>query len=191
MYTRVESDHKIIQIRCGNDFCDNYKIGDTVPFYVDPEIYGSACFTDGVYDGLEEGNNNYDRYWVIIKDSKIEAVYKEDEIDCVIDPDDSVYAQIQEFLIKKYDISSEYNLYSPECLERKRLEIEAHQKEWEEKVAHLSSDEKFLAALVAPISVSYNYDTIAKNLLSMESLPDGVPKIVLPKYEFKNDRRTN
>ena len=89
MFTRIKKDNKVIQVKCGDDLCETYEIGDSVPFYVNPEEYGSASFADGAYDGVGESLNDPDTYWVIIKDSKIHSVLNENEIDCEIDPDES------------------------------------------------------------------------------------------------------
>jgi len=176
MFTRVQIDNNIIQIKAGNDFCNTYKVGDSVPFSVNPEEYYSACFEDGVYSGLSESQHDHDKYYVVIKDSKIHAVLNHKDIEGV-ELIDNVYGYLRE----KYEINQE--LYSKECLEREVKRQQERDAEEELKRQNLRkqglseeeiSKQILIEAIVAPLSISYNYQALVRSLLLTDYMDDPI-----------------
>lgn len=115
LFTRVKTNNKFIQIYCGGDMMETYEIGDFVPFFVNPEKNFSACFADGVYDGLCEDVNDDNKYWVIIKNSKIEAIFCQNEIVFERDEFKSLHSDTFDFLMEKYKLPPISSFYSEMC----------------------------------------------------------------------------
>lgn len=66
MFTTICDVNASWQIKCGYDQCEEYKIGDKVRQWIDPNSPGSGYLLDGVYDGYPYAA--YPAVWVVIKD---------------------------------------------------------------------------------------------------------------------------
>ncbi len=120
LFTRVKTNNnKFIQIYCGGDMMETYEIGDSVPFFVNPEKNFSACFSDGVYDGLCEDANDSNNYWVIIKNSRIETIFCQNEIVFERDECKSLHSDTFDFLMEKYKLPPVSSFYSEMCLKER------------------------------------------------------------------------
>lgn len=79
MFTSVFlEDGTEIQFKAGGDDCDQYKVGDTVNWWVDKDHVGSCGLLDGIYAGcsgeIRDNVNTLKQWWVCIKDHVIVAV---------------------------------------------------------------------------------------------------------------------
>ena len=105
LFTRIKTNNnKVIQIYCGGDSMETYELGDSVPYFSDPEKSFSVCFADGAYNGLCEDENDDNQYWVIIKNSRIETVFCQSNIVFERDEYKSLHEDTLDFLIKKYNL---------------------------------------------------------------------------------------
>jgi len=72
MYTSIiHPDGRELQIKCGMDECQIYKVGDDVGSYVDPDWPGQGYLLDNVYDSY---SNHGEDDWVVISGGKVVAI---------------------------------------------------------------------------------------------------------------------
>lgn len=70
-----------IQIRAGDDNLNEYRVGDPVPWGINPELPGDGHFLDDAYPGiyvvgtrLADRRDLFADCWVVIKDHRVHAV---------------------------------------------------------------------------------------------------------------------
>ena len=172
MFTSIRTkDDKIIQIYCGNDLCETFNVGDTVPFYVNPEEMDSVSFADDAYGGYSEEKGDNNIYWVIIDKSMVKAVLSPEDIDFEIDKSKASFPQIQSHLREKYALKPvEFN-YSMECLKKYYEKCEAEKLKKEQlmqqyKEQGLSDIEIFAKILCAPLGISINYQSAFNQIIN-------------------------
>jgi hypothetical protein len=67
MFTRIiDTDGTEFQIKCGEDECETFHLGDTVTWEIHPDRPGKGKLLDDIYDGLDA--------WVLIKDHVVQAI---------------------------------------------------------------------------------------------------------------------
>lgn len=84
-YTTVLHEGVEIQFHTGDgDNYSTYKLGDELPFKIDPTFGGRGHFFDGVYDGhgrRDPVTQRYQHVWVVVKDHRITALVEQVQLD--------------------------------------------------------------------------------------------------------------
>jgi hypothetical protein len=76
MFTSIThpQDGRELQIKCGYDNMETYKVGDPVDWEIWPDKPGTGKLLDGAYDSYSNGPDD----WVIIKDHRVFAIVSRD-----------------------------------------------------------------------------------------------------------------
>jgi len=166
MFTTIihPDDGRELQIKCGEDMCETYRVGDIVPWFVIKDWPESGYLLDDVYSSY---SNNGDNDWVIIKDHVVLAVESKDES----------YG----YLYDKYKIQKPAReLWSEEAwikYEEFKAELQKDHDEFEDSIKHLSAKEQAIQFFIRPLTRNYNYAEIAKSVFKIEPLPPGAASV--------------
>jgi len=181
MYTSIAhpKDGRELQIKTGSDECQNYKVGDEIPWSPDP--YWPGDHIDGAYRSYSD--NGYDD-WVIIKNRIVQEV--------VVDEDDLSYSSLEsEFNIQPPPRS----LWSDEAWERyDKIKRETH-KEFEDHIKAIEKNkdrpvttmEHLGAAMAFPLTRTLNFVSLADKILNVQPLT--APKGVSDALEEKTQKK--
>lgn len=161
MYTSIAhpEDGRELQIKCGEDTCAWFEVGDDVGAEPDPENPGSGYLLDDVYDSY---SNRGPDDWVIISGGKIVAVESRDE-----DP---------ALLRAKYNVlPPPREWWTEEAWERKAQREAEHKAKFDkfmESIAHLPEEQRLAKTMVYPIMQSLGYESLGRKALSITPFSD-------------------
>jgi len=161
MYTSVvhPEDGRELQIKCGEDVCETYKVGDDVGAKPDPQNPESGYLLDDVYESY---SNRGEDDWVIISGGKVIAVEPRNE-----DP---------ALLRAKYNVLPPPREWWPEETWERKAQLEAQSKarldQFMESISHLPEGERLAKALAYPLMRTIGYESIGRKLLNVEPLLD-------------------
>lgn len=175
----VEKDGKEYWFNASNEFDSRtYKLGDTVPFTYDPNIYGSAQYKDDVYELYEEAYSSNRSGFLVIKDSLIADIVLVPEIK-VNNVDwysyeyqvlDNIRVQLQDcYEIKDISGYTEKALFEYEVMQKIK-DLERQLKFAKNSLILGSYKKAFSDLLVEPISVSINYQYLINKILVQEEV---------------------
>ena len=179
--TAKRKDGLWLQFYGGNDFCNDYRIGDEVPQWVDENQVGSEQFMDGAYYGY--GNKQHG--WVTIKDGRVYSIDTEEELGfdghC-----EKTWPEREKELCEKYEIAipAYESLFTEEAWQNYLNEKARRGEEFEEYCQFIGANTeelRLVAAITWPISCTMNYQNIGRKLLCVDDLPQNI----LPKYTIK------
>jgi hypothetical protein len=124
------TDGRELQIKCGWDECETFRLGDEVGQRIYPDWAGEGYLLDGVYDSMSYEHGQDD--WVVILGGRIAA----------FEPKELSYEEVRE----RHGITDpDESLWAEEAWAERRAREEAIQKEMEAfkaTVAHLSPAEQ-------------------------------------------------
>ena len=186
-------DGRDLQIKCGNDTCETYKLGDDVGQYAIKDWAGSGYLLDDVYHGYGDPHA-----FVIIKGGKVVEVI--DEEPAMLEAaanvplgDDIGIDDCIEWLRKSRGVEDPPRSWWPEeAWAAKAARDERFRKEqtvWEASVAHLSPQDRLGAAMARSLSRQMGYASIARKVFQVEPMPE-VAKPYYDKNEGSGMRST-
>ena len=146
-----------IQIKTGFDSCDTYKLGDTVDYLINKDLFMYGGIFDGVYDSTYDGVRDV---WVVIKDHKIIALRSERY---------HYQTLINQYKIKKPNKLLWTKKAREEHKEQQRL-LRAEERKFENSIKHLSFKEKLSACFVRPFEYMLNREGFARKVLKVERM---------------------
>lgn len=151
MYTSIiHPDGRELQIKCGMDECQIYKVGDDVGSYVDPDWPGQGYLLDNVYDSY---SNHGEDDWVVISGGKVVA----------IEPKELEYSDIR----VKYNIETpKRELWSEEAWAIYEDKNARHDAEWRQALVEADGN-PLLAHLALRSKHRINYSTIAHEITTV------------------------
>ena len=141
------------QIKCGNDECEHFRIGDYVKSHIIGDHYESGYLLDDVYQAYGNGFDGCSM--VIIKKCRLHAV---------IYPDKITENEYKEFGIRrasKFHWSKEVFQKHQQAQEKAKLEREEYKKQVK---PNLISSQQLAAMLIAPLKTRMNYASMAREL---------------------------
>jgi hypothetical protein len=102
MFTTIIPDEgPTIQIKCGYDDCDTYRMGQVVDYCPDLKRPGRGKLPDDAYLGIVAEDGDWLDRWVIIKDHKVHAI--RDRI-CLDPPEERSYDRELHDLRVEFDV---------------------------------------------------------------------------------------
>jgi len=153
-YTSIihPDDGRELQIKCGHDACETYKVGDEVKWEVLKDYPREGYLLDDVYDSFEDD-------WVIIKDHKIHAV---------VPRTDNGYGDYQ-VLRERFGIQdlpdSEWTAEGWENKRKREAEWAKENEEFDKLTANLSPHEKLVRYMARHIIAQLARPSITRALL--------------------------
>jgi hypothetical protein len=147
-----------IQIKTGFDSCDTYKLGDTVDYLINKDLFMYGGIFDGVYDSTSSNGGRDD--WVIIKGHKIIALRNK--------------RYLYPTLVRQYKIKQPSSLLwtkkaREEHKEQQRL-LNIEERKFEASIKHLSPREKLIACFVRPFKDMMSREGFARRVFKVERL---------------------
>jgi hypothetical protein len=159
MYTSIihPKDGRELQIKTGNDSCDTYKVGDTVSFFVNKNIFGCGGIFDGIYSSYSDKGPDD---WVIIKNHKVVLV--------------KAKKFKYETLIKKYKIKEpNITLWTARAYQehrRRQKELKEENDAFMKSIKNLSPEKKMGAILSRPLAKSIGWESLTRKTFVVEKL---------------------
>ncbi len=189
MFTSITHpvDGRELQIKCGNDSCNTYGVGEEVGQYPLPNYAGEGYLLDGIYDSYSNlGDDDY----VIIKDGIVAGVEpREATLDAVIakraasdpncTPEDYTWRDVHGFLKAKWKVEDPpRSLWKEEVWARREKAEREVQEDWDqfhETIKDKSPEEQAKLSLFRLITKTVgrrmNYSEIARKCFTVEPLP--------------------
>lgn len=180
-------DGREIQIKCGWDECETYKVGDNVGQHPFPNHAGEGYLLDDVYHGWGDA-------FVVVKDGVIAAVVDDEPAKTAVraartqpsDDEEPDFVGIEEcciFLRAKWGVQDPPREWWPEQAWAAKSEREERwrkeREEFEQSIAHLDPALRFGATLSRLIGRRRDYASIGRKAFIVEPLPQGA----LPIYD--------
>ena len=154
-------DGRELQIKCGHDVCETYKVGDYVDWFVIKDYPKQGYLLDDVYDSFSDRGEDD---WVVIKAHKVQAVVPRTK---------NGYGDYQ-VLRERFGIKDlPDSKWTKEGWENKRKREEKWAKEREEfekSIAHLSPKQQLAMRMMRPISRKLDYSSIAEKIFIVEEI---------------------
>lgn len=144
------------QIKCGNDECERFRIGDFVKSNIIGGYYGDGYLLDDVYSGCSYRNDPYPGdSAVIIKKCRLHAIIPHNKI---------TGNECKEFGIRK---ASKYH-WSKEVFQKHldaKAKAQLEQEEYEKQMKPgLTPSQRLAAVLIAPLETRINYASLSREL---------------------------
>jgi hypothetical protein len=152
-------DGRELQIKCGQDACEWFRVGDDVGAQPDPYNPGSGYLLDDVYDSYSDRGEDD---WVVISGGRVVAVEPRSE-----DPS---------LLRAKYNVHPPPREWWTEEAWANKAQREAEAKADLDKfmgsISHLPEEERLAKAMIYPIMRTLGYASIARRAFSIEPATD-------------------
>lgn len=159
------------QIKCGDDICKTYTLGD----YVDPSPSeyspGSGYLLDDVYNGYDTTGSA----WVVIKDGYVKEIVPYTWVESDNEDDDGCYNPCSDFDLKaKYQITEPPREWRSEELwqekEARELKYAEENAAWKATISHLSPKEQLGMSIAKIFNRRLNYADLLKLMITVEPL---------------------
>jgi hypothetical protein len=174
MYTSIvhPEDGRELQIKCGEDICETYRVGDIVNAYPSPNRPGCGYLLDDVYESYSDRGVDD---WVVISGGKVVAVERRRG-----DPQEDPLGHY-EVLRLRYNVQPPPRDWWPESVwaEQSRRE-ESSRIEFNlflESIKDLRADQRLAHAMTFPIKRQLEFSSIGREALvvSAASEPQSQP----------------
>jgi len=181
MFTTISDDlGNSVQIKCGWDDLEEYKVGDTVNWRIIPDSPGSVYLPDDVYLGIGGKDSEeaiaYEDWWVVIKNHVVLEMFPYEEGD--------TYPELK----ARYRIQDPpEDLWPAELWAEKRereARVAAEMKEFEESIAHLSRKDRLAALAARVLKTRLDYSSVSRSLFGVDPMPESAKPI----YSFEDVR---